>query len=442
MDAKKEQAPVNKTHQMFRRLVWLYIVLLLIEGSLRKWVLPQLSDVLLLARDPIVLFSYFLAIRHKIFPFNLYVVSAWGLMLLCFVLALLFAHGNFIVAAYGFKGNVLHIPFAFIIGKVLNRNDVVILGKWWLWATLGMTVLICMQFYSPQSAWVNMGVGGDTGGAGFGGALGRFRPPGTFSFIIGVTWFYVFSTAFLICGLTMHKGYSKWLLIASAMAIIVAMPVSISRMMVLASALTLIIGIISSSRQKNALLRYGRFALFIIVGVLLASSMPVFDDARDAFLSRWTSSTEDFKSSIIDRTLGDFMRPFVSDRDIPIFGFGLGAGTQVGLQLLSGARSFALGESDWERIVCELGKMFGILFLLWRVALTIGLGRSAMRAFRNGNGMGLIFLSATAYNLLVGPLGQVTVSGFVVIGIGLTIASMGIPKTKTKAKTIDAATTT
>jgi len=299
-----------------------------------------------------------------------------------------------------------------------------------------------MQFYSPQSAWVNMGVGGDASGAGFGGAMGRFRPPGTFSFIIGVTWFYVFSTAFLICGLTMHKAYSKWLLIASSMAIIVAMPVSISRMMVLASALTLIIGIISSSRQKNALLRCGRFALFIIVAVFLASLIPVFDDARDAFLSRWTSSTEDFKSSIIDRTLGDFMRPFVSDRDIPIFGFGLGAGTQVGLQLISQTRSFALGESDWERIVCELGKMFGILFLLWRVALTIGLGRSAMRAFRNGNGMGLIFLSATAYNLLVGPLGQVTVSGFVVIGIGLTIASIRIPKTKTKAKTIDAATTT
>jgi len=82
MDAKKKQAAGNKTHQMFRRLVWLYIVLLLIEGSLRKWVLPQLSDVLLLVRDPIVLFSYFLAVRHKIFPHNLYVISAWGLMII------------------------------------------------------------------------------------------------------------------------------------------------------------------------------------------------------------------------------------------------------------------------------------------------------------------------------------------------------------------------
>jgi len=346
------------------------------------------------------------------------------------------------VAAYGFKGNVLHIPFAFIIGKVLNRNDLVLMGKWWLWATLGMTVLICMQFYSPQSAWVNMGVGGDDSGAGFGGALGRYRPPGTFSFIIGVTWFYVFSTAFLICGLTMHKKYSKWLLIASSMAIIVAMPVSISRMMVLAAALTFIIGIVSSSRQKNALLRYGRFALFIIVGVFLASSIPIFDDARDAFLSRWTSSTEDFKSSIIERTLEDFTRPFTSDRDIPIFGFGLGAGTQVGLRLLSQTSSFALGESDWERIVCELGKIFGTLFLLWRVVLTVDLSRYAIRAFRNGNGMGLVFLSATAFNLLVGALGQATVTGFVTLGIGLTIASMRLPKTKTEANTIDAATVT
>src|SRR5258708_2827447 len=38
-----------------RRLIWLYFWLLIFEGALRKWVVPSLSSVLLLARDPVVI---------------------------------------------------------------------------------------------------------------------------------------------------------------------------------------------------------------------------------------------------------------------------------------------------------------------------------------------------------------------------------------------------
>ena len=51
-----------------------------------------------------------------------------------------------------------------------------------------MTILIFIQFHSSQTAWVNMGVGGE-GTAGFGGALGYMRPPGTFSFTSGYVSF-------------------------------------------------------------------------------------------------------------------------------------------------------------------------------------------------------------------------------------------------------------
>ena len=61
-----------------------------------------------------------------------------------------------------------------------------------------MTLLIALQFYSPQSAWVNRGIGGDIKGGGFTGALGYFRPPGTFSFTTGVSQFFSFTAAFII----------------------------------------------------------------------------------------------------------------------------------------------------------------------------------------------------------------------------------------------------
>ena len=38
-----------------KKLFWAYFLLLIFEGALRKWILPQLSAPLLLVRDPIAL---------------------------------------------------------------------------------------------------------------------------------------------------------------------------------------------------------------------------------------------------------------------------------------------------------------------------------------------------------------------------------------------------
>src|SRR5690242_20271895 len=97
-----------------RVLIWVYLALLLIEGSLRKWVLPGLSDPLLIIRDPVVLAIYFCAIRAHVIPFNTYVVLMGvigGLsMLVSFVMLYPYFPLKviFLVTAYGFRSNFLH----------------------------------------------------------------------------------------------------------------------------------------------------------------------------------------------------------------------------------------------------------------------------------------------------------------------------------------------
>ena len=59
---------------MIRGLIWTYFWLLIIEGALRKWVLPQLSNPLLVIRDPVVLAIYFLSLRARVFPKNAWVI--------------------------------------------------------------------------------------------------------------------------------------------------------------------------------------------------------------------------------------------------------------------------------------------------------------------------------------------------------------------------------
>ncbi len=38
---------------LLKKLFWAYFLLLIFEGALRKWILPQFSAPLLLVRDPI-----------------------------------------------------------------------------------------------------------------------------------------------------------------------------------------------------------------------------------------------------------------------------------------------------------------------------------------------------------------------------------------------------
>ena len=46
--------------QNIRHLLWIYFLLLIFEGALRKWVVPGLSSPLLLVREPIALLALWL----------------------------------------------------------------------------------------------------------------------------------------------------------------------------------------------------------------------------------------------------------------------------------------------------------------------------------------------------------------------------------------------
>ena len=412
---------------ILRRLVWLYIILVVTEGALRKWFLPSFSDSLLIIRDPIALFSYAVALHHKCFPLNRFILVGLSLGVMMSLTTILFGHGNWLIAAFGFRVNILHFPFAFIMGRVLYRSDVVEIGKWWLWTTIPMTIILALQFELPQSAWINQSIGGKEG-IGFTGGMGRFRPTGTFSFTNGTTLFYTFAIAFLMGGLTQHKRYSKLLLGLSSIAILLALPLSISRSMLLISAFIVLVGLLCTAMQKMALMRYARILLALAAGLFIANQIPIFDDAKDAFLARWEKATNidhtGIRDSILMRTFNMFADPLLNNDDATALGVGLGAGTNVGSKLLTGERQFLHGESEWHRIIGESGFILGLSYILWRVWLVVRLTRLSIRTLLKGNGLPVILLACNGFNILIAQIGQTTVYGFTIVGIGITIAAM------------------
>ena len=150
-----------------RQLIWLYLILWLIEGGLRRWFLPSLATPLLLVRDPVVVAIYFLAGSKNLFPANGFVFTGAALAFLSLASALMVGHGSLTVGLYGVSCDFLQVPLIFIIGRVLRPKDVFNLAKAAVWLVIPYTALLVAQFYEPQSAWVNRGVGDSLTGAGF-----------------------------------------------------------------------------------------------------------------------------------------------------------------------------------------------------------------------------------------------------------------------------------
>src|SRR4051812_41945097 len=84
-----QSAPNQKSLIATKRLIWVYFWLLIFEGTFRKWILPQYSDILLVVRDPVVLAIYFTALKAKVFPRNSYVIWLGAIAVLSWLVALI-----------------------------------------------------------------------------------------------------------------------------------------------------------------------------------------------------------------------------------------------------------------------------------------------------------------------------------------------------------------
>ena len=426
------------TRRRLRQLLWLYFWLLIFEGALRKWVVPGLSNPLLLVRDPIALLALWWGwplLRQRRLQIWLQPLMLFGS--LGGLLAVTVGHGDLFTALYGARVFLLQMPLIFLFAAVFDRRDVIRFAWALLWLSIPMTVLLAIQSGLPDSHFLNVGPGG-FGTAAFQGALGRSRPPGTFTFISGVVSFYSLAAAslFMVIYGSKVRQRGRIFCMVAGIALVVALPVSISRSLLAAYLLVLVSLIVTLliSRVRILPLVSGLFAVLIAFG--LATTLPVFQDTSVAFLARWegagAASGSDREevgdvgiatNQLQNRVLPGFTQPF-SDLDrIPLLGNGIGMGSNVGAQRLGDGKGFLLGEGGWEVSIGELGLVLGLPFILWRVALAFWILRLALLATSRGNRLPLILVGASFLDVMTSQLSQPTGLGFMVLSGGLTLAA-------------------
>jgi hypothetical protein len=378
---------------------------------------------LLLIRDPVALAIYWIAASNRLFPINRFFIVGLILAWLSIVNAMTMGHGNLFVALYGARCDFLHVPLIFIMGKVLRRRDIIALAKVALWVSVPFTLLLVAQFYEPQDAWVNRGVGGSMDGAGFDGALDHFRPPGTFSFITGPSLLYPLFTACWFALLLLRR-LSLWIMIASSGAILVSIPISISRTLflnVVIVGLAGVAGLIRGGRLSFKLV--AQFALLAISLYVLAGFSLAFKDGMEAFSARWETATTNqggFKEAIVDRVVDDLIGNLGGVKGN---GMGTGFSTNVGQKSLTSEVGFGGSEGEWGRLFYDNGYILGSLLVAYRIALACSIAFAALRAWRRGSTVSLVFAAACFQMLLHGHWGQTTMLGAAVIGGGLTLAA-------------------
>lgn len=421
-----------KTIKNIRGLIWLYFLLLIFEGTFRKWIVPQFSDVLLIIRDPVVIAIYVLALKARVFPRNGYILSLGIIALLSALVSVVVLQPYLslqpivLVTGYGFRSNFLHLPLIFIIGKVMDEDDVKKLGWWVLVGMIPMCALLAVQFSSAPDAFVNRAAGlGESQQITAGG--GKIRPPGTFSFVSGVIFCAALSAAYLLYGSLSRGLYRNWLLCGAGLALVVTIGVSGSRSVLLAVMLVLASLIALIFFRPSAMNQFARNLLIVVVVLLVASRLPVFNEGMQILSDRFTGTAEAEETTIAGglafRMLSGFIEGFQLLTRAPIGGYGLGIGTNGGAKFLTGRAIFLLTEGEWGRVILESGPIMGLAFLAWRTMLTLKIGVISVRSLKEGNILPIMLYAAGFLALLNGQFGQPTTLGFAAFLCGLCLAA-------------------
>jgi hypothetical protein len=429
-------ATTNKQVTLLKRLIWLYLVLLLTEGAMRKWGPSNLATPLLIVRDPVVLLIYMIAASCQKFVFNGYVMGCFLLAVSTFCASLL-TSANLAVTLIGLRCYFLHLPLIFVMEKTLEKEDIQRIGKFLLWFAIPETILCVIQLWSPQTHWSNLSVGGIVT-VGMSGAEGKFRPSGTFSFTNGVAAFYPLALAALLGFLLMRQKLPWYLSIVSAVCIAVAIPVSISRTNALTCALVLLTAAGAVFYLPSAPKAIIRMVLFMGAAVFIASWLPRFDEEVQVFDSRWESSTgsdvNGFQSNIVTRFFTDLLPPMDLIADTPLLGVGVGMGTPMASAYMTGERQFNLGEGEWQRLIGEMGPVLGLAFILLRIGLCARLVSTAYRALLRENIWSALFAVEAFLLVLNAQWGNATTLGFAIFSAGLAVASSRMVTSTAPAK--------
>ena len=443
---------VALTWERHRRFVVRIILavywLLIFEGALRKWVLPQFGRILFFVRDPLVLLVYALVLTRRTRLRSPWLETGVGLGIASFVLVIGHAVFNGAVpvylALYGWRNYFFYLPLAFIIGSYFQKRDLENVARKTLIIAIPMAILVSAEFSAPTYAPINAGSGEsfEDQYTTWNVPGGYVRPMGTFTSSLGLTGFVASSVA-LAFGVWLTPGTAlwfkrHWLLVATG-AILTLLGLGGSRGAIVWSGIV-IYGTIAGLTllgNKIGLKAIIVSTVFVLVGII---TLPIaFPAATEAFTQRWIGAGEAEgraygSGGIFARVAYESLSFRYLTAQTPLLGYGLGSAGNAAWRV--GARDeiipFATqdqinaAETDWGRNILELGPIFGFFFIAYRIGFAIWLAKQSLAATRtSGDLFPLVLCSFVGQLIFSGEMtAHGTMNGYAWLFTGFCMAAI------------------
>ena len=446
----------NRREARRRRILQLIFVVyfcLIFENALRKWGLPEFKNALFFIRVPFTLAIYWLAWYHRQWPKTSWPQQvAYGFAVVAIMLIPIqmvvgeYDVRHLLIAGYGWVNYFFYVPLAFIIADQFQKEDMQRLARMTLWTALVVMPIVMLQFALPNVAFINQGWGEDSESIGWftlPSSPGFFRPTGVFSSSLGLSTFAASAAMFVLHGWlarVTERLVSRGLLIAGTAAVMVITMMSQSRTLFFYEAIILVAAVVAGAISGRKRLVERAIVLPLVLVGLVAIFWPIlFPESFEAFSDRWTGAYDyeltQFKYGVFGKALFPFYGFLEYIGETPLIGYLLGLAGNAAAQLSwvkipEGGATVSYGgwaEDPWAKHVVELGPLIGVTFIVFRIAMTVWLGRLAARNTRGDSLLPMLIFGFVGIILLLGQItGNGTINGYNWMFLGFCLAAMRI----------------
>jgi hypothetical protein len=377
----------------WQRIIFGVYVLMILEGALRKWVLPSAQAQIYLLKDVLLLFAYlgFMLNVRRGQP------SVRGMDAIKAILVLAFLFGcmeifnpnspSILVGLVGVKDYFLYAPLAFILPYAFtSREQFFRLIRFYLLLAIPVAILGFVQVAAGPSSFLNTYVSysdeAPTALIKFGRYDNVVRTAGTFSFISGYTTYLGFM-AFLAIGYIMGRGWR----IKNNVVALLALVLVVGAMFTTGSrgpVYTLVIMapfILGWALHAKILSSATAIRVCLLLPIIAFAAMHTSPQAVEAFQYRAESSGDS-----ASRVVAPLVQLNDALSNAPFFGMGIGVTHTSALTIMGSTTPWWLGgleeEEEVARVAEELG-VIGVLLLYLVRFLVVAIAVRCTSAFKD-----------------------------------------------------------
>lgn len=311
----------------WRAGVKIAFVMVLLEGALRKWVIPEAQELAYFAKDVFLIGAY---MRFFFFPEPQ--IRAWKLhvpsgiiAMLCVVVSFSALNpniGSMLLAVYGVKIYMFYLPLAFMVPYLFrSKEEFESQIFWYAMLAIPICLLGVAQYALPGSSFLNVTAHGGEGTT-MGWADSKIRVTGSFSYITGHTTFVVVFFSLHLALLLNKLPKWKWIaLLASTTLLVGNAFMSGSRSTVILLVFTGGVFLLASLAKPVGTGGLAILKIGTVGAVILWILSLFFGEAREQWTARATSSEDTFYFRVVEMPMNSLESAL---KEGGMFGFGIG----------------------------------------------------------------------------------------------------------------------